>query len=179
MGGEYVGGNVISVEVTACNKQTANHVMWHYANWQLWGKKEDEIAWKGLAGYLGKEEATTQILRETGKRSGALARATGQINAIRTRESTRKGGEIQGRANRDSGHIQRIGREQGRKNVESGHFQRITTKETCSKGGSISGLQKWIDPDHPELGTHNAGNLVKLQKKHGHPHQKKNRKRVG
>jgi hypothetical protein len=179
MGGEYVEGNVISVEVTSCDGQTANHVMWHYANWRLHGKKEDEVAWRTLAGYLDKEEATIQILQETGRKSGALARATGQIHTIRTQESTRKGGKIQGCANRDSGHIQRIGREQGKKNVESGHFQRITTKESCAKGGSISGVQKWIDPDHPELGTHNAGNLVKLQKKYGYPCQKENRKQVG
>jgi hypothetical protein len=30
------------------------------------------------------------------------------------------------------------------------------------------GLQKWIDPLHPELGSHNAGVLARLQKKHGY-----------
>jgi hypothetical protein len=70
MGGEYVEGNVISVEVTACNKQTANHVMWHYANWRLWGKKEDEIAWKGLAGFYSKEELLEKYNYALGQEQG-------------------------------------------------------------------------------------------------------------
>ena len=63
MGGEYTEGNVISVEVTACNQSTANHVMWHYANWALWGKTEDFLAWKGLSGFYGKEEIIQEINR--------------------------------------------------------------------------------------------------------------------
>ncbi len=38
---------------------------------------------------------------------------------------------------------------------------------------------KWIDPDHPELGTHNPGNLAKIQRKLGYPAGKENRKKVG
>ncbi len=40
-------------------------------------------------------------------------------------------------------------------------------------------LAKWFDPDHPELGEHNAGVLVRKQKKMGYPHGKENRRRVG
>jgi hypothetical protein len=87
MGGEYVEGNVISVEVTSCNKQTANHVMWHYANWQLWGKREDFLAWRGLSGYYSKEE---------------LISVTNSL-----------GGEITGRKLRDSGFIQALGKKYG------------------------------------------------------------------
>jgi hypothetical protein len=36
----------------------------------------------------------------------------------------------------------------------------------------------WEDPDHPELGVCRAGLLVRLQKKHGYPHEKVNRVRV-
>jgi hypothetical protein len=39
--------------------------------------------------------------------------------------------------------------------------------------------QKWMDPDHPELGEYNAGFLVKRQKAMGYPHGKENRVRVG
>ena len=35
------------------------------------------------------------------------------------------------------------------------------------------------DPDHPEIGRHNAGNLVKKQKALGFPHGKENRRKVG
>ncbi len=41
------------------------------------------------------------------------------------------------------------------------------------------GTDKWFDPDHPELGEHNAGVLTRKQKKLGYPHGKENRKRVG
>lgn len=38
---------------------------------------------------------------------------------------------------------------------------------------------KWVDPDHPELGAHNPGNLVKLQRKMGYPSGKENKVRLG
>ena len=69
MGGEYIEGNIISVAVTQCDKQTANHAMWHFANYQLWGKEEDRLAWKGLAGFLGKEEVIFEMMEE-GRRRG-------------------------------------------------------------------------------------------------------------
>ena len=36
----------------------------------------------------------------------------------------------------------------------------------------------WEDPDHPELGQHRAGHLVRKQKKLGYPHDKQNRTQV-
>ena len=93
----------------------------------------------------------------------------------------------------------------GGNNVVSGHLDRIRTFDSCSKGGKTSGklalergegifskegreksaesartsgLEKWMDPDHPELGQHNPGNLVKKQKKNGYPHGKSNRVKV-
>jgi hypothetical protein len=41
------------------------------------------------------------------------------------------------------------------------------------------GTDKWFDLYHPELGQHNAGVLVRKQKKMGYPHGKENRSRVG
>jgi hypothetical protein len=70
MGGEYVEGNVIKVEVTSCDKQVANHAMWHYANWRLWGKEEDRLAWLGLAGHYNKEEVIKERIRIGGRNSG-------------------------------------------------------------------------------------------------------------
>lgn len=49
-------------------------------------------------------------------------------------------------------------------------------------GGPIGGLttsaQMWIDPDHPELGAQNAGNLVRMQKRRGYPCSLINRVKV-
>jgi hypothetical protein len=36
----------------------------------------------------------------------------------------------------------------------------------------------WVDPDHPELGHHRAGHLVRKQKKMGYPYNKENRVQV-
>jgi hypothetical protein len=38
---------------------------------------------------------------------------------------------------------------------------------------------KYFDPDHPEIGNHSAGVLVRKQKALGYPHGKENRARVG
>ena len=72
MGGEYVEGNVINVEVIKCNTQTANHAMWHYANWVLWGKRQDYLAWKGLSGCFSQEEIIEERLKMRGKDLGVF-----------------------------------------------------------------------------------------------------------
>jgi hypothetical protein len=46
-------------------------------------------------------------------------------------------------------------------------------------GSSVTNSQKWIDPDHPELGEHSAPTLARMQKRRGYPHGKENRVRVG
>ena len=55
--------------------------------------------------------------------------------------------------------------------------------ENCQRGGRIAMVsinsQKWVDPDHPELGQHSAPTLVKMQKCRGYPHGKENRVRKG
>lgn len=58
-------------------------------------------------------------------------------------------------------------------------------KEASSKNNpSALGVEalrkmKWEDPDHPELGQHHYNRLIKLQRQHGYPHEKENRRRVG
>jgi hypothetical protein len=44
--------------------------------------------------------------------------------------------------------------------------------------GVNSMKMRYTDPDHPELGHHNAGNLVLKQKARGLPHGKENRRKV-
>lgn len=81
-GGEYTEGNVISVEVTNCDRHTANHVMWHYANWCLWGKEEDLLAYKGLSGYCGKEDIIKQKVILGGRISGEKLKESGFIQEL-------------------------------------------------------------------------------------------------
>lgn len=51
--------------------------------------------------------------------------------------------------------------------------------EHKGKGAKTTNSQKWIDPDHPELGEHSAPTLVQMQKRRGYPHGKENRIKVG
>ena len=50
--------------------------------------------------------------------------------------------------------------------------------EHQSKAGKKAASLKFMDPDHPELGIHNAGNLAQIQKKWGYPSKPENRRRV-
>ena len=43
--------STITVDVTV-----TQHSMYHFANWQLWGAREDWIAWKSLASQITEEE---------------------------------------------------------------------------------------------------------------------------
>lgn len=81
---------------------------------------------------------------------------------INTPESRRKGGKIAGRVA-----------------VESGQLARARTPESIRKGAIAGANTKWMDPDHPEIGVHNAGVLVRKQKQLGLPHGKENRIKVG
>lgn len=113
MGGTYTENNTLEVEVTECNQQTANHVMWHYANWRLWGKEEDLLAWRGLSGYYGKEEVI--------------------------QERCRLGGKVSGNANIESGHIQELGRRFGKQAMSEGGW----LYERRSEFGSLGGKRVW------------------------------------
>lgn len=109
MGGTYTENNTLEVEVTDCNQRTANHVMWHYANWRLWGKEGDLLAWHGLAGYYGKEEIIQERLR--------------------------LGGKISGSANIESGHIQELGRQTGSRAMSEGGWLYERRSEFAALGG--------------------------------------------
>jgi hypothetical protein len=114
--------------------------------------------------------------------------------------------KVSGKNNVLSGHLDRIrelipiekmverGQTLGRKNVESGHLERIRTIEHQTYASSRRHVlypdlssqtmsrvndQRWIDPDHPELGEHSAATLTRMQIRRGYPHGKENRKRVG
>jgi hypothetical protein len=51
--------------------------------------------------------------------------------------------------------------------------------EHKGKGAKITNSQKWVDPNHTELGEHSAPTLAQMQKRRGYPHGKENRTKVG
>jgi hypothetical protein len=56
---------------------------------------------------------------------------------------------------------------------------RLPAPESTREAARVMANTKWMDPDHPELGVHNAGVLVRKQRKLGLPSEKENRKKVG
>ena len=57
------------------------------------------------------------------------------------------------------------------------NFQRVleANPDHQSEAGRASAYSRFFDPDHPELGQHNAGNLVRMQRKRGYPSGPSNR----
>ena len=70
-GGEYRDENVIEVHAVQCDKNTASHCMWHWANYFLWGDIKDRKAAEGLAGFKDREQIITEMISEGGKKGGA------------------------------------------------------------------------------------------------------------
>jgi len=65
IGGTYEPSNVVVVEVNSCiDNNVSSHSIWHFCNWQLWGRAEDFCAWKGLAGQWGKDEVIAEMHKE-------------------------------------------------------------------------------------------------------------------
>jgi hypothetical protein len=63
-------------------------------------------------------------------------------------------------------------KEAGRKGAKN------RSHEDSVKGGKAAARTLWVDPDHPEIGAHNAGNLVQKQRSLGLPSGPENRARV-
>jgi|SaaInlV_120m_DNA_3_1039746.scaffolds.fasta_scaffold08493_5 hypothetical protein len=56
------------------------HAAAHKKLWEEHGYWEDEIAWLGLSGQIGKEEITARLLSEAGKKAGRLHKETQREN---------------------------------------------------------------------------------------------------
>ena len=52
-GGSDDENNIIEVSLT-------QHTMWHFANWCLWGRLEDRLAYRGLGGQVQGEELSKE-----------------------------------------------------------------------------------------------------------------------
>lgn len=114
--------------------------------------------------------------QENAGRSGGLkARDSGHLDRIRLLrdpEEHRECGRRLGLLARDSGHLERIRTPEHQKAA----FAALLRKKPNHQRDIA--LQKWEDPDHPELGQHNAGVLARKQKALGYPHGPGNRVRV-
>jgi len=99
------------------------------------------------------------------KKVGIFGRSPEKVSED-SRNSGKRGGKVQGNRNALN---------------KTGFCGRSPEKMAADgkRNAAITTKQKWIDPDHPELGVQNAGNLVQMQKSRNYPHGKENRVRVG
>ena len=117
-----------------------------------------------------------------------------------TKESCAEGGRVGGKKRAEQMHAERD--EQGRSlwtlkmhEEKDEHGRSLLGLRSAAKahakkddrGKSVTGVkaasttnsQKWVDPDHPELGAHSSGVLAVMQKNRGYPHAKANRVKLG
>ena len=131
-----------------------------------------------------------EIFAEARKRGGATTASSGYLDIARSKrdqEALRQRTQEMGRRNVETGFLRSIciegGKAAGRIAAETGQLRAVTTFDSRSKGGKAgsknTNSQKWVDPDHPELGEHSAPTLARMQKRRGYPHGKENRVKVG
>jgi hypothetical protein len=195
MGGDYTDGNVVNIH-------SVRHSMWHYANWRLWDKKEDFIAWMGLAGIVSHEQAVFEACSLGGKKGAATHRLLGtglhdpniRCNPhiknpnhfeetlgkyiLENPEHQRKAGIRASEVNKEikQGLFNPEIRKKGPKALHS--KKNDEGKSAAAVKNSVFLRQKYMDPDHPELRVMDSGNLVKKQKKAGLPSAPENRVKV-
>jgi len=138
-GGGYTEGNVISVEVVKCDGNTASHAMWHYANWRLWGKHEDRLAWKGLSGFMDKEAIIQEQNICLGKEQGRINVEEGRGIFSKSYLESDKRKEVHSSIGRKNG--PKVGAQNSvlKRGVCGQSLEKMV--ENGKKGGAIAGRQ--------------------------------------
>lgn len=141
------------IHAAKCEDGWSSHAIYHYCEWKLWGLREDFLAWRGLAGLLNKEEIVSEMCSKGA--NDMWAKLDSEARAKRCS----KGGQAAAKS--------------------------MTAAQKALRshlGGSVASkiinAQRYIDPDHLELGVHNPGALARMQKRRNYPSSKSNRVRV-
>lgn len=116
------------------------HAKAHQDLYEEYGKIEDYLAWKGLAGFMGKEEIILNLMKENGRRNGINTHKNKKgihnpefLKSERYKEMCSNNGKIVGRRHAESGHCKRIAPLGGGKNLgKSFWFNSETGDETQS-----------------------------------------------
>jgi hypothetical protein len=131
-----------------------------------------------------------EIYIEASKKGGRTTASLGHLDVARNKRdphALRERARELGIRNVETGFLRSIcakgGKAAGNIAAETGQLRAVTTFDSCSKGGKVgsknTNSQKWIDPDHPDLGEHSAPTLVQMQKRRGYSHGKENRVKIG
>jgi hypothetical protein len=122
------------------NLTPLEHAEAHKKLYEEYGKIEDYLAWKGLEGFLGKEEIIYQLMVENGKRLGKrmMDEKKGifdldQQKTEKYRNGLIRGGKIVGKIMSDTGHCKRVAPLGGGKNLGKNFwYNPKTNQETQS-----------------------------------------------
>ena len=153
MGGNDDDSNIAKVTVT-------QHAMFHYANWRLWGNREDYIAWKSLAGFYSKEEVIHQVTITASKKGGNITKELGVgvhgLSKEQRSENGKKGGKLGGEKCKELG-----------KGIHSQtpEERRKLSSEGGKVASKITNSQKWICTETGYIST--AAGVVSYQKGRG------------
>lgn len=142
-----------------------NFVLWSRAGTQAAHREKDELGRSVCAVKAAKaaHEERDELGRSITAVKAAAARNLDLHNAHLHQEKDKQGRSSHAVKMNEKAHAEKDGFGKSLKGIKDG--QRLNS-------------QKWEDPDHPELGSHNAGNLVKVQRAHGYPHGPENRRKV-
>jgi hypothetical protein len=178
--GGRLGGKAQPVEVKRQNalkgiakmprehQQKAGRLRAASTNSRMTIEKKREIA-QVMRGKTPREVLITNGKRAYNEKFGAFGMAPENRHSANV-----KGGVIGGKRAQELGvGLSAMTKEERRLASSKGGKNR--SHEDSVKAGRISASTLWVDPEHPELGAHNAGNLVQKQKSLGLPHGKENR----
>lgn len=137
------------------------HAEEHRKLYEKYGKIEDYFAWKGLSGFIGREEIILELMKENGKKLGKrmLEEGKGIFDPEKQKtekyiEGIKEGGKITGRKMAESGHCKRVAPLGGGKNLGKVFwFNSETKKET--QAFTCPG-EEWVlgrDPEKEEIVT--------------------------
>jgi len=134
MGGTNDPENLISLT-------PEEHAEAHRILYENYGKIEDYLAWKGLLGFVGKEDIIKELMRENGKRVGKrMLEEKKEIfdeekkKSEKYKDGIRRGGETTGKMMVDSGHCKKIASLGGGKNKGKKYwFNEKENRETVSE----------------------------------------------
>jgi len=147
---KYMGGsdrmdNLVEVSRTC-------HVMWHFANWQLWGNKEDYIAYRGLSGSIDQDQINREVSRLIVEKQIKGKVGIFGLSLEDRKEHGRKGGLLGGKVMGDYKWITN-----GKKN------SRIPKLMDVPEGWKYGVTRKKERKNKPKYGTRKDWNQVQLK----------------
>jgi len=135
----------------------------------------------GLSG--GKKGGTTTKRRKAGifnpgyvNLGGVYERTEYHRECCRTSRSAEERAEVTKKMWEDEDYalkMKEVARKNGIKMFEE--KKGVFDPDNLGKGAKTTNSQKWIDPEHPELGAHHFNVLKKKQREKGYPNSKENR----